>query len=246
MRHLAIFHELGGKAAIVVGGVVAARRAEHLVKAGARVTTFAPALSDDFRELLDAPNFLHAARAPQPEDFGVSVVCCVALEDERLSAETWAAAKRAGAWVNVADRPQFCDFIMPAIIDRHPLVIAISTGGASPILGRMLKARLESLIPAAYGRLADLMGGFRDAGGNAIASPIQRRRFWETVLEGPIAERALSGDESAAAAGLARAIERAAIDNAEAPRGEVYLVGAGAGDPDLLTFRALRLMQKAD
>ena len=247
MRHLPIFLELGGKAAIVVGGgVVAARRAEHLIKAGARVTTFAPALSDDFRELLDAPNFRHAARDPQPQDFEGSAVCFVALEDERLSADAWAAAKRAGAWVNVADRPQFCDFIMPAIIDRDPLVIAISTGGASPILGRMLKARLETVIPAAYGRLADLMGGFREAVGKAIASPIQRRRFWETVLEGPIAERALSGDESAAAAELTRVIERVGAESAEAPRGEVYLVGAGPGDPDLLTFRALRLMQKAD
>ena len=172
MRHLPIFLELGGKAAIVVGGgVVAARRAEHLIKAGARVTTFATALTDDFRELLDAPNFRHAPRDPQPEDFEGSEVCFVALEDERLSAETWAAAKRAGAWVNVADRPQFCDFIMPAIIDRDPLVIAISTGGASPILGRMLKARMETAIPAAYGRPADLMGGFRDAVGKAIASP---------------------------------------------------------------------------
>ena len=132
-----------------------------------------------------------------------------------LFRSAWAAAKGAGAWVNVADRPQFCDFIMPAIVDRDPLVIAISTGGASPILGRMLKARLESLIPAAYGRLADLMGGFRDAVSKAIASPIQRRRFWETVLEGPIAERALSGDESAAAAELTRVIERAGTEDAD-------------------------------
>ena len=145
MRHLPIFLELGDKAAIVVGGgVVAARRAEHLIRAGARVTTFAPALSDDFRELLDAPNFHHTARNPEPKDFENFALCFVALEDELLSAEAWAAAKRAGAWVNVADRPQFCDFIMPAIIDRDPLVIAISTGGASPILGRMLKARLET------------------------------------------------------------------------------------------------------
>ena len=173
MRHLPIFLELGGKAAIVVGGgVVAARRAEHLIRAGARVTTFAPALSDDFRELLDAPNFHHTPRDPELKDFEGFALCFVALEDEHLSREAWAAAKKAGAWVNVADRPQFCDFIMPAIIDRDPLVIAISTGGASPILGRMLKARLETAIPAAYGRLADLMGGFRDAVGKAIASPI--------------------------------------------------------------------------
>jgi uroporphyrin-III C-methyltransferase / precorrin-2 dehydrogenase / sirohydrochlorin ferrochelatase len=247
MRHLPIFLELTGKAAVVVGGgAVAARRAEHLVKAGARVTTFATALSDDFRELLDLPNFRHEARDPAPNDFENASLCFIATEDERMAAEARAAAKGAGAWVNVADQPRFCDFIMPAILDRNPLVVAISTGGASPILGRMLKARMESAIPAAYGRLADLMGGFRDAVAQAITSPIQRRRFWETVLEGPIAERALSGDESAAGAELARAIERAAVDNGEAPRGEVYLVGAGPGDPDLLTFRALRLMQKAD
>jgi uroporphyrin-III C-methyltransferase / precorrin-2 dehydrogenase / sirohydrochlorin ferrochelatase len=247
MRHLPIFLELGGRAALVVGGgAVAARRAEHLVKTGARVTTFAAALTDDFRELLDQPNFRHEARDPELKDFESAALCFVAVEDERLAAEIWAAAKGAGAWVNVADRPQFCDFIMPAIIDRDALVIAISTGGASPILGRMLKARLETSIPAAYGRLADFVGGFRDAVSKAIASPVQRRRFWETVLEGPIAERALSGDEQAAAAELSRAIERAGAENTSPPRGEVYLVGAGPGDPDLLTFRALRLMQKAD
>src|SRR6202034_2376749 len=111
MRHLPIFLELGDKAAIVVGGgAVAARRAEHLIKAGARVTTFAPALSEDFRELLDAPSFHHVARDPEPEDFETFALCFVALEDERMSALAWAAAKRAGALVNVADRPQFCDF----------------------------------------------------------------------------------------------------------------------------------------
>src|SRR5271155_2869669 len=103
MRHLPIFLELGCNAVVVVGGgVVAARRAEHLIKAGARVTTFAPALSDDFRELLDAPSFCHMAREAQPQDFEGSAVCFVALDDERLSAEAWAAAKAAGAWVNVA------------------------------------------------------------------------------------------------------------------------------------------------
>jgi len=247
MRQLPIFLELDGKAAIVVGGgAAAARRAEHLIKAGARVTTFTPSLSDDFRELLDAPNFRHEARDPEPRDFEDCALCFIAVDNERVAAEAWAAAKGAGALVNVADRPRLCDFIMPSIVDREPLVIAISTGGASPILGRMLKARLESSIPAAYGRLADLMGRFRGAVAEAIASPVARRRFWETVLEGPIVERALSGDDRAASAELAHAVERAGAGVAEAPQGEVYLVGAGPGDPDLLTFRALRLMQKAD
>ena len=247
MRHLPIFLELSDKLAVVVGGgVVAARRTEVLIKAGARVTTFATALGEDFRGLLDAPNFRHEARNPEPKDFVGSALCFVATEDERLSADARAAAKAAGALVNVADRPRLCDFIMPSIVDRNPLVIAISTGGASPILGRMLKARLETLIPAAYGRLARLTGGFRLAVAKAIPSPTMRRRFWEAVLEGPIGERALSGDDRGAEAELARAIERAAADSAEPPCGEVYLVGAGPGDPDLLTFRALRLMQKAD
>src|SRR5208282_1732621 len=247
MRHLPIFLELSQRAAVVVGGgVVAARRAEVLIKAGARVTTFATVLSDDFRGLLDAPNFRHEARDPEPKDFEGSALCFVATEDLRLAADARAAAKSAGALVNVADRPRLCDFIMPSIVDRSPMVIAISTGGASPILGRMLKARLETLIPAAYGRLAQLMSAFRERAAAAIPSSTMRRRFWESVLEGPISERALSGDDRAAQVELARAIERAAAESAEAPRGEVYLVGAGPGDPDLLTFRALRLMQKAD
>src|ERR1700733_15272851 len=106
MRHLPIFLELGDKGAIVVGGGrVAARRAQPQIKASARVTTFAPALSDDFRELLDAPNFHHTARNPEPKDFENFALCFVALEDELFSVEVWEAAKRAGAWVNVADRP---------------------------------------------------------------------------------------------------------------------------------------------
>jgi len=247
MRHLPIFLDLRERPAVVVGGgAVAARRAEFLVKAGARVTAFATALSDDFRGLLHAPSFGHEAREPEPKDFEGSALCFVATEDARLSAEARAAAKAAGALVNVADRPELCDFIMPSILDRSPLVIAISTGGASPVLARMLKARLESLIPNAYGRLARLTGAFRLAAAKAIGSPIARRRFWEAVLDGPIGERALAGDEGGADAELARAIERAAAGSADPPRGEVYLVGAGPGDPDLLTFRALRLMQKAD
>src|SRR5271154_1729361 len=201
MFHLPIFLELSGKSTIVVGGgVVAARRAELLVKAGAGVTTFAPALSDDFRGLLNSPNFRHEARNPEPTDFEGSALCFVATEDERLSSESRAAAKSAGALVNVADRPRLCDFIMPSIVDRSPLVIAISTGGASPILGRMLKARLGSLIPSAYGRLGQLMSAFRERAAAAIPSSTMRRRFWESVLEGPISEAALSGNEGAASA----------------------------------------------
>ena len=246
MRDLPIILDMRDRPVVVVGsGVVAARRAELLVRAGARATIFAPELSDEFLELRDKPNFRHASRNPEAEDLAGSTLCFIASEDEGLIERARAAAKRAGALVNVADRPKLSDFIMPSIVDRSPLVIAVSTGGASPILGRMLKARLESLIPSAYGRLAELMSGFRGRVATAIPSQTLRRRFWETVLEGPIAEAALAGNEAAAGAHLAAEIERWAEER-PTPRGVVYLVGAGPGDPDLVTFRAFRLMQKAD
>ena len=162
MRTLPIFVDMRDRPAVVVGGgVVAARRAEFLVRSGARVSVFAPELSEDFYELRAKPNFRHVARDLEPEDLRGCALCFIAVEDERLMVTAQQIARNAGALVNVADRPRLCDFIMPSIVDRSPLVIAISTGGAAPILGRMLKARLESQIPAAYGRLAHLMSGFR-------------------------------------------------------------------------------------
>ncbi len=129
MRHLPIFLELNERPAVVVGGgVVAARRAEFLIKAGARVTAFANALSDEFLGLRELSNFRHEPRDPEPKDLEGSALCFVAAEDERLTAVARAAAKSAGVLVNVADQPWLCDFIMPSIVDRSPLVIAVSTG----------------------------------------------------------------------------------------------------------------------
>jgi uroporphyrin-III C-methyltransferase/precorrin-2 dehydrogenase/sirohydrochlorin ferrochelatase len=135
---------------------------------------------------------------------------------------------------------------MPSIVDRDPLVIAISTGGASPVFARMIRARLESVIPAAYGRLVSLVGSYRERLGATLKDQSARRRFWERVLEGRVADRFLSGHEAEARVELERALERAADGEGSQQLGEVYIVGAGPGDPDLLTFRALRLMQRAD
>jgi len=247
MRSLPIFVDMKDRpAAVVGGGLAAARRAELLIRAGATVTVFAPELSDEFHALRNRPDFRHEARDPTLEDLLGCPFCFIAAEDERATHLARETARSAGALVNVADRPVLCDFLMPSILDRSPLVIAISTAGASPILGRMLKARLETVIPSAYGRLAHLMSRFRAEVAAAIPTQAMRLRFWEGVLEGPIGEAALAGDEDAAAERLAREIERARDGVGEPPRGEVYLVGAGPGDPDLITFRALRLMQKAD
>ncbi len=141
------------------------------------------------------------------------------------------------------------DFIVPSVLDRSPLVVAISTGGDAPLLGRMLKARLETLIPASYGRLAALAGAGRAALADKLADHGARLRFWERVYDGPIAEMALAGDEGRRRRRWRMEIAACRPDgssDADLPRGEVYLVGAGPGDPDLLTFRAFRLMQKAD
>jgi uroporphyrin-III C-methyltransferase/precorrin-2 dehydrogenase/sirohydrochlorin ferrochelatase len=130
---------------------------------------------------------------------------------------------------------------VPSIIDRSPLVIGVSTGGASPVLARLIRAKLETIIPASFGRLAGLVGSFRDRVKARFSKPADRRVFWEQILEGPIAEMVYAGKEQEAE----RALEKALAKGGSA-RGEVFLVGGGPGDPDLLTFRALRLMQQAD
>ena len=246
METLPVFLRVRGKrAAVVGGGSAAARRTETLGRAGALVTVFAARLDHEFDALRDKAKFERVAREPTRADVDGFVVCYVATGEEAADERAAATIRGARALINVADRPDLCDFIAPSLVDRAPLVIAISTGGASPMLGRMLKARLESAIPAAYGRLAAFMGKSRARLGASLPDARARRRFWERVLEGPIAEMVLANNEPAADAALAREIEREAGGGA-APSGEVYLVGAGPGDPDLLTFRALRLMQKAD
>ena len=152
--------------------------------------------------------------------------------------------RSAGVLVNVASRPELCDFTLPALLDRDPVAIAIFTDGASPILARRLRAKLEQTIPTSYGRLAQFLRAMRPLVAARIADPAARRRFWESALDGAIAEFVFAGDEARARATLESELAR--FDAAGGKLGEVFLVGAGPGDPDLLTLRALRLMQQAD
>lgn len=247
METLPVFLRVAGKRAAVVGGKsAAARRVETLARAGASVSVFAAKLGDEFGAWRDKPAFRHVAREPTAADLAGYVLCYVATGDDAADARVFEAIRGAPTLINVADQPDLCDFIAPSVVHRDPLVVAISTGGASPMLGRMLKARLESTIPAAYGRLAAFMGKSRALVGATLNDARARRRFWERVLEGPIAEMVLANNEPAAEAALVSEIEGETAGKDIAPSGEVYLVGAGPGNPDLLTFRALRLMQKAD
>jgi len=237
----------GQRAAVAGGGLVAARRVETLARAGALVSVYAPRLNaEEFAPLGERFAFAHVAREPTRADLAGCLVCYVATGDQAADERLHAALAGVGPPISVADRPDLSDFISPSILDRSPLVVAVSTGGASPMLGRLLRARLETLIPAAYGGLAAFAGRMRARVNDKLRSPVARRRFWERVLDGPIAELALARNEPAAEAAFAEALDRAAAGADSPPLGEVYLVGAGPGDADLLTFRALRLMQKAD
>jgi uroporphyrin-III C-methyltransferase / precorrin-2 dehydrogenase / sirohydrochlorin ferrochelatase len=243
MDFLPIFLDVRGEPCLVVGGgEAAARKCALLLRAGARVTVLAPELGAACHADVAAARIGHRAAKFRDADLEGFAVAIAATSDDAVNRAVAAAARARRIPVNVVDQPALCSFILPSIIERAPLTVAVSSGGASPVLARLLRARLESLIPAGYGRLAALAGAFRDRV-KARFKPPERRRFWERVLQGPIAELVFSGREAEARAALQAALEdtRLAFSG-----GEVSLVGAGPGDPDLLTFRALRLMQQAD
>jgi len=145
--------------------------------------------------------------------------------------------------VNVVDSPDLCSFIFPAIIDRSPIIAAVSSGGAAPVLARLLRAKIETIIPPAYGQLAQLAENYRNKVKSLIKEPAQRRIFWENIFQGSVAEAVFGGNNTGAEVQLQQALQQ--HKNTKTV-GEVYLIGAGPGAADLLTFRALRLMQQAD
>ncbi len=248
MSHFPIVLKVEGQRALVVGGgKQAARKAELLLDAGAEVTVIAPGLEEDFARLSKNPRLRHLGAALDAAALDGCVLAIGASEaDESLNQRLYTMATERKIPVNVVDRPELCSFTMPAVVNRAPLMIAISTGGQAPILARILRARFETLLPAAYGHLTAFAGAQRHRVKDALPDPTRRRRFWERVVLGPVAERIFAGEEAAAAQLMDEAIAQAEASGEVAPRGEVSLVGAGPGDPDLLTFRALRLMQQAD
>jgi uroporphyrin-III C-methyltransferase/precorrin-2 dehydrogenase/sirohydrochlorin ferrochelatase len=228
---------------VVGGGDVAARKVSQLRKAGARVRVVAPRLCAELGELAATAVVTHDGREFRDADLKACTLVIAATDDRALNARISKLAQARRIPVNVVDDPALCSFIMPSVVDRSPVLIAVSTGGASPVLARLLRARLETLIPSAYGRLAALMRDFRDRVRARFPEMRERRRFWEGVLHGPIAEMLFAGQDRAALEALEAELT---LGNAVPQTGEVYLVGGGPGDPDLLTFRALRLMQQAD
>lgn len=243
MDYLPLFHKLEARPVLVVGGgEVALRKTRLLVDAGASPRVVAPEIEAELLTLVERAGGTCQHRGYRRADLDGVVLVVAATDDAMLNATISADAQARQLPVNVVDAPALCTVIFPAIVDRSPLMVAVSSGGDAPVLARLMRARIETVIPAAYGALAGLARRFRAQAKAALPDVQQRRVFWEDVFQGPIAERVLSGQ-----AAEAERLLQARLDGA-APRalGEVYLVGAGPGDPDLLTFRALRLMQQAD
>jgi len=247
MIHLPIFMDIKGRSVLVVGGgELAARKVAMAHRAGGKMTIVAETLCPSLADLAADGEIAHLARDFDAGDLEGRALVFVASEDRDLEERISGLAQDAGIPVNVVDRFDLCSFIMPAVINRSPMLVAVSSGGAAPILSRVLKARLETSIPAGLGRLADFAGACRGKVAAAIPEGRLRLRFWEHFIHGPIAEYILAGQPEAAGNLLDETLEKAKQDHDSGIRGEVYLVGAGPGDPDLLTFRALRLMQQAD
>ena len=243
MEFLPLFHNLRGRRVLVVGGgEIALRKSRLLADAGAVLRVVAPAIEPQLCELVNSSGGEQVLRGYVEADLDGCGLVIAATDDEPLNAQVSADAHRRCVPVNVVDAPALCSVIFPAIVDRSPLIVAISSGGDAPVLARLIRAKIETWIPSTYGQLAGLAARFRSQVKTLFPDVQQRRGFWEDVFQGPIADRQLAGQGAEAE----RLLQAKINGEATLTTGEVYLVGAGPGDPDLLTFRALRLMQQAD
>jgi len=243
MRYFPVFFDLNERSCLVVGGAEAAARKVRLLRqAGAEVTVVAPHLGAELDDLARRGEVTVARRRFAAADVERRALVIAATGTAALDEAVARAARAAGVPLNVVDRPALSNFTVPAMVDRDPVVVAISSGGAAPVLARRLRARIEALLPARLGRLARFAARYRGAVAATRTAPAARRRFWEALFDGPVADDVLAGREGAAHERMLALVNRPAGSEA----GSVAIVGAGPGDPDLLTVRASRLLQDAD
>ena len=245
MRHLPVFLRVRERKVLVVGGTPrAAAKLALLAAAGARIVVVAPDVCGEIAARAADGRIRHERRLFEPFDVADCAIVIAATGLLPVDAAVAEAARRAGVPVNVIDNAELSTFITPAIVDRDPITVAISSGGASPALARELRSRIEQMLPSRLGQVARFAERFRDAVKSVVADYTARRRLWDEVIGGPIADAVERGDEPGAAARML-ALMNAHVRGPDLP-GTVYLVGAGPGDPDLLTLRALRALQRAD
>jgi uroporphyrin-III C-methyltransferase/precorrin-2 dehydrogenase/sirohydrochlorin ferrochelatase len=245
MEHLPLFTRMQGKNCLIIGGgEIALRKIDIVRQTGATIHVLARQVHPIIQGMAKKGQMQLSVDSYR-EDYLEGIDLVIAATDDRaLNRRVYNDASRRHLFVNVVDDASLCSFIFPSIVDRAPITIALSTGGNAPVLARLLRGKLESMIPAAYGKLAGLAARYRDVVKARLPAGTARKNFWEEAFEGEVAEQVFNGDEKGAEASLGRLLDEHASDPVQ--KGEVYLVGAGPGDPDLLTFRALRLMQKAD
>ena len=252
MQYFPIFVKLQGQACLVVGaGEIAARKIDLLARAGADITVLAQTVKEPVLRIQTPLGLTIVQKNFTPSDVEGFKLVISATNNPATNELVAASAQQQGILVNVVDSPALCSFIFPAIVDRSPIIAAVTSGGAAPVLARLLRAKLETLIPPGYGHLAQLAEKCRGLVKTRISQPEQRRIFWEDILQGSVAESVFSGNLQKAEQQLLAKLDQDPKAEAEGEgegegEGEVYLIGAGPGAADLLTFRALRLMQQAD
>jgi len=243
MDHLPVFINLRQKPCLVVGGGdIALRKVNLLLKAQAKIKCISPEFCSGLIELSRENSLDLIERRFESTDIDKQSVIIAATNDDKINALVSSLAHESGIPINVVDSPDLSSFIMPSIVDRSPVMIAVSSSGKAPVLARIIRAKLETIIPTAYGNLAEIAGEYRQKVKQRFVNLKDRRKFWESVFSGVIAEKVFAGRLEEAKSD----IEKHLASSKEIDLGEVYLVGAGPGDPDLLTFKALRLMQQAD
>jgi uroporphyrin-III C-methyltransferase/precorrin-2 dehydrogenase/sirohydrochlorin ferrochelatase len=244
--NLAIFARLEARrCAVIGGGSVAERKTRELVRAGARVTVLSPDATAGLERLARNGKIDWLAEPYTDQPLAGFWLIVAATDDKALNTRVFEAAEAAQTFCNVVDDPERCSFIMPAIVRRDPVTIAISSDGHAPVIARWVKGLIEVLVPQQLGALATLAGRWRGRVKTAISDIDERRRFWESVLESPIPDQVYSGRAAVAEAALEQALERWHTTSG-ARSGEAYIVGAGPGSPDLLTLRGRQLLSQAE
>lgn len=242
MDYLPLFADLKGRPVLVVGGGdVAARKIELLRRASAQVLVVSRELCPELQALHQAQQIAWLATAFEPAQLDQVFLAIAATDDNQLNRQVYDEANARHRLVNVVDDQPKCSFIFPSIVDRSPLVVAISSSGTAPVLARMLREKLEALLPASLGQMAEVAGAFRDSVKQRFSRMSDRRRFWERAFNGLFASQMAAGNVNEATRTLQRELQ-------EEPNrtGEIILVGAGPGDSGLLTLRGLQVMQLAD
>ena len=243
MDHLPIFINVRQNPCLVIGGGdIALRKINLLIKAQAKVDCLSPLFCEGITNLSQSGDVNLIQKRFESDDIKDYAIIIASTDDSSVNALISKSAKKARIPVNVVDSPELSSFIMPSIVDRSPVIIAVSSAGRAPVLARIIRAKLETVIPSAYGVLAEIAGEYRQKVKDRFSKIKDRRAFWESIFSGVIAEKVFSGRINEAKDDIDKQLKQAS----QMELGEVYLVGAGPGDPDLLTFKALRLIQQAD